>query len=179
LPHSPDDGDRQELVTERLLLRPFVAEDFEAFAAITGDAEVMRYIRAGALTREAAWWQLAKYLGHWQLRGYGLWAVVERAGGRVIGHLGYLDPDGGHGFEMGWALARSAWGKGYAFEGARAAIDHAFTVLDREHIVCLIHPENARSIRLAARLGAVPEGEVHDGGMSLQVFGLHRPGAVP
>ncbi len=163
-----------ELATERLLLRRFRPDDFEAHAAICADAEVMRYIRAGALSRADAWWQLARYLGHWQLRGYGLWAVVERASGRLVGHLGFLEPEGGHGFEMGWALARDAWGKGYALEGTRAALEHAFTALGRDHVVCVIRPENARSIRLAERLGGRLEREIEEGGARLLVYGITR-----
>lgn len=152
-----------ELLTERLLLRAFVPDDFEAHAAICADPDVMRYIRAGALTRAESWWQLARYMGHWQLRGYGLFAVVERATDRLVGHLGYIDPEGGAGFELGWALAREAWGKGYALEGTRAALRHAFTALERDHVLCVIRPENTRSILLAQKLGAtLEEGAAHE-----------------
>lgn len=168
-----------ELFTDRLHLRPFRPGDFEAHAAICADPEVMRFIRAGAITRADAWWQLARYMGHWQLRGYGLWAVVERETERLVGHLGFLDPEGGHGFEMGWALARDAWGKGYALEGTRAALDVAFTALDRDHVLCLIRPDNTRSIRLAERLGARLEGAIEDGGTRLLVYGVARPDGVP
>jgi len=168
-----------ELFTDRLHLRPFRPDDFEAHAAICADPEVMRFIRAGAITRADAWWQLARYMGHWQLRGYGLWAVVERATGRLVGHLGFLDPEGGHGFEMGWALARDAWGKGYALEGTRAALDVAFTALDRDHVVCLIRPDNTRSIRLAERLGARLEGAIEENDTRLLVYGITRPDGVP
>ncbi len=164
-----------ELLTDRLQLRVFCPDDFEAHAAICADPEVMRYIRAGAISRVDSWWQLARYLGHWQLRGYGLWAVVERSTGRLVGHLGFLNPEGGHGFELGWALAREAWGKGYATEGVRAAIEYAWGTLKQDHIVCLIQPENARSIRLAERLGARKEGEIEEQGTRLLVYGLRRP----
>src|SRR5512140_3074762 len=109
----------------------------------------MRYIHAGPLARADAWWNVARYVGHWQLRGYGMWSVVLRSTGDVIGHMGFLNPDGGRGFELGWALARSAWGMGFAREGVRAAIGHAFSVLDQPHIACVIRPENLRSIRVA------------------------------
>lgn len=164
-----------ELRTERLHLRPFRPDDFEAHAEICADPEVMRYIRAGPLGRAESWWQMARYMGHWQLRGYGLWAVVELSTQRLIGHLGYLDPEGGHGFELGWALARASWGKGYAFEGTRAAVDHAFTALERSHLVCLIRPENTRSIRLAEKLGAVFERETEESGNRLHIYGIRRP----
>jgi RimJ/RimL family protein N-acetyltransferase len=163
-----------ELFTDRLHLRPFNAADFEGHAEICADAEVMRYIRAGALSRVEAWWQLARYIGHWQLRGYGLWAVVERSSDRLIGHLGFLNPEGGHGFELGWAFARQAWGKGYALEGVRAAVQYAFAELDRDHLLCLIHPENRRSIRLAERLGAVPEPDITQSGTRLLAYGISR-----
>jgi RimJ/RimL family protein N-acetyltransferase len=166
-----------ELTTERLLLRPFRAEDFDAHAEICADPEVMRYIRAGSLPRVEAWWQMARYMGHWQLRGYGLWAVVERDSGRLVGHLGFLDPEGGHGFEMGWALARHAWGKGYAYEGAQAALGFAFSDLGRDHVLCLIQPVNTRSIRLAGRLGARLEGEIVESGVRLLVYGIRTPRA--
>ncbi len=164
-----------ELQTDRLQLRLFRAGDFEAHAEICADPEVMRYIRAGALSRADAWWQMARYMGHWELRGYGLWAVIERSTDRLIGHLGFLNPESGHGFELGWALARNAWGKGYALEGTRAAVQHAFTTLKREHIACVIHPENTSSLRLAERLGARFEKEIAEAGVRLLVFGIGQP----
>jgi len=166
-----------EILTERLHLRPFRPGDFEAHAAICADPEVMRFIRAGALTRSDSWWQLARYMGHWQLRGYGLWAVVERASDRLVGHLGFLDPEGGHGFEMGWALAREAWGKGFALEGTRAALRYAFATLKKDHVACVIRPDNARSIRLAEKLDARLEREFDEGGVRLLDYGIARDSA--
>ncbi len=148
-----------ELLTPRLLLRPFHPDDFEAHARICGDAEVMKYIRAGALSREDSWWQLARYLGHWQLRGYGCWAVVERSSSALIGHLGFFHAEGGHGLEFGWALAREAWGRGYALEGTLAAKEHGFEALGFTKLLCVIRPDNERSLRLAERLGAEADGE--------------------
>src|SRR5258706_5599233 len=164
-----------ELTTDRLRLRPFRSKDFETHAAICSDAEVMRYIRAGALSRVDSWWQMARYMGHWQLRGYGLWAVIERATDRLVGHLGFLDPEGGHGFELGWVLAREACGKGYALEGTRAALEHAVTVLGHDRILCLIRPQHARSIRLAEKLGGRLAGETEGSGTRLLVFEIRRP----
>jgi len=165
-----------ELFTDRLRLRPFIASDFEAHAEMCADPEVMRYIRAGALSREAAWWQLARYMGHWQLRGFGLWATVERETGRLIGHLGFLEPEGGHGFELGWALSRNAWGKGLATEGVRAALRYGASVLARNRVVCIIQPENDRSIRLAERLGGKLEREFTEDDRRLLQYGLTLPG---
>ena len=164
-----------ELLTDRLCLRRFRPEDFEAHAAICADPEVMRFIRAGAITRADAWWQRARYMGHGDVHGYGLWAVVERATERLVGHLGFLNAEGGHGFEMGWALARDAWGKGYAYEGTREALRVAFTDLGRDHVSCIIRPENERSIRLAEKLGGRLEGAIEENDTRLLVYGISRP----
>jgi RimJ/RimL family protein N-acetyltransferase len=115
---------------------------------------------------------MARYMGHWQVRGFGLWVVVERSTQHLIGHLGFLDPEGGRGFELGWALARHAWGKGYALEGTRAAIHHAFTILNRDHIACAIRPENTRSTRLVERLGGKLEHEIVESGTRLLILGI-------
>lgn len=163
------------ITTERLRLRPISAEDFDAHAEITADPEVMRYIHDGALTRAQAWWNVARYLGHWQLRGYGMWAVIERSSGRTIGHMGFLNPEGGRGFELGWALARDAWGKGYALEGTRPLVNVAFDTLDEPRITCVIQAGNVRSVRIAERLGAAFEREVDENGKRLLIYGIVRP----
>jgi RimJ/RimL family protein N-acetyltransferase len=142
------------LETERLVLRMFGAADFEAYAAMCGDPEVMRFIGDGQpLAPPMAWRSLATVIGHWSLRGYGLWAVTERASGALVGRVGFWNPDGWPGFELGWLLRRSYWGRGYATEAARAALDWAFTQRDQPHVISLIYPDNAASIRVATRLG--------------------------
>jgi RimJ/RimL family protein N-acetyltransferase len=92
-------------------------------------------------------------VGHWSLRGYGLWAVEEQASGVLVGRIGFWNPEGWPGFEIGWMLRRSFWGQGYATEGARRALQYAFTELQQPQVISLIHPENAASIRVAGRLG--------------------------
>lgn len=164
-----------EIVTERLHMRLFRPEDFEAHARINADPEVMRFLPPGPMTRVEAWRQMAQYVGHWQLRGYGMWAVVERSTGELLGRIGLLNPEGGLGFEVGWALARRAWGKGFAFEGAQAAVRHAFTAVGRDHVIAVIHPENVRSIRVAERLGGAREREAEVAGVPLVIYGIRRP----
>jgi RimJ/RimL family protein N-acetyltransferase len=142
------------LETDRLRLRMPRESDIDAYADMCGDPEVMRHIGDGQpLARPVAWRNLAMTLGHWALRGYGLWAVEERATGAFVGRIGFWNPEGWPGFELGWTLRSSFWGKGYATEGARAALRFAFTQLNRSHVVSLIHPDNAASMRVAERLG--------------------------
>jgi len=145
-----------ELLTDRLRLRAFAASDFESYAAMMADPEVTRWLGAGGpMSREDAWRQLAMFAGHWQLRGYGLWAVEERATGRFIGRIGCHYPEGFPAFEIGYTLAREAWGKGYAREGAGASLRYAREVLKQREIVSVIRPDNRASIRVAESLGAV------------------------
>ena len=148
------------LQTERLLLRAFSDADLDAYAAMCADAEVMRYlsVTGALLSREDAWRQMALFAGHWALRGFGMWAVEERESGRFIGRVGLHQPEGWPDRELGWSLAREAWGRGYATEAARAAADYAFRTLRWSHLIHLILPGNDRSIRVAGRLGARPAG---------------------
>jgi RimJ/RimL family protein N-acetyltransferase len=151
----------ETLDTPRLRLRPFRESDWEPYAAMCADPEVMRYLGTGAtLTRDETWRAIAGMLGHWQLRGYGMWAMQTREGGELVGRVGFLDPPGWPGFELGWVLARAHWGRGYATEAATVALRCAFETLCRERVIHLIRPGNGPSIRVAQRLGARPAGEV-------------------
>ncbi|HEU4391878.1 MAG TPA: GNAT family N-acetyltransferase [Blastocatellia bacterium] len=146
--------DAPAIKTARLLLRPLEPSDFEAYAAFSADPDVMRYIAEGRpLTREEAWRNMAMMIGHWHLRGYGNWAVEERSTGSMIGRLGFWNPEGWPGFELGWLIARTHWGQGYATEGARAALDFAFAVLGERRVISLIRPGNRASIRVAEKIG--------------------------
>src|SRR5919206_2698522 len=154
-----------QLVTERLLLRAFRADDFERYAEMMADPDVSRHLMDGRpLTRAEAWRQLAMFAGHWVLRGYGLWAVEERASGEFLGRIGCLNPEGFPAFEIAYTLGRWAWGKGYAREGAAAALQYARETLERTEIVSIIRPANTASIRVATSLGALP-------GESVEFFG--------
>lgn len=163
------------LETERLTLRMLRESDFGAYARMCGDPEVMRYIGDGQpLARPMAWRNLAQMVGHWSLRGYGLWAVEERSSGELVGRVGFWNPDGWPGFELGWLLRRSSWGLGYATEAARAALRFAFTRTNEPHVISLIHPDNAASIRVAQRLGERPAGSVEVMGATVLVYRITR-----
>jgi RimJ/RimL family protein N-acetyltransferase len=150
------------LDTPRLLLRPFRPADADAYAAMCADPEVMRYLSPGGepLSREDAWRQLAMFCGHWQLRGFGTWAVEHRGSGRFAGRIGLHFPEGWPDRELGWTLVRAFWGQGLATEGARAAAEFAFRQLGWKHLISLMLPRNERSIRVAERLGAKPAGRL-------------------
>jgi RimJ/RimL family protein N-acetyltransferase len=149
------------LETPRLLLRKLRESDWEPYAAMCADPEVMRYLGTGAiLSCDDAWRSISGMLGHWQLRGYGMWALESKETGEFLGRTGFLDPPGWPGFELGWVLAKPHWGHGYAIEAARVALGHAFDVLRKDRVISLIRPANARSIRVAQALGETLSGEV-------------------
>lgn len=127
------------------------------------------------MTRLEAWRHMAFLVGHWELLGYGYFAVEEKASGKFIGRIGYTNPDGWPGFELGWTLLPEFQGKGYATEGARFLLEYAFNEMDRDHVISVIHPDNERSIAVAVRLGEKLEGETEIGGMPLLIFGIDRP----
>jgi len=162
------------LETERLLMRFFRESDFAQYKEICKDEEVMRFLGGKAMTELEAWRHMASILGHWHLRGYGVWAVEEKATGRLLGRIGFMNPTGWPGFELGWTLGRESWGKGYAIEGARRALDYAFTEMDRDHVISLIAPENVRSIKVAERLGEKVEGKTELLGNEVLIYGLRR-----
>ena len=119
---------------------------------------------------------MAFLLGHWRLAGCGPWAVEQRETGAFLGVIGFVEPEGWRGLELAWTLARRWWVNGYATEGARAALAHAFTVWQKEHVISLIHPENHASIRVAERIGETLEGSFHHLGREMLCFGIRRPG---
>jgi RimJ/RimL family protein N-acetyltransferase len=162
------------LETERLILRFFREDDFEQYARICADPEVMRFLGGQPLTDFEAWRQMAYFVGHWYFRGYGMWAVEERSTGSLVGRIGFIYPAGWPGFELGWALARDSWGKGYATEGAHRALKYAFTEMNRDHIISLIAPDNTASIRVAERLGEKVESKTELFGKEVLVYGITR-----
>ena len=163
------------LETQRLILRAFCEADLNAYAEMCADPEVMRYIGNGQpLSRSESWRNIAMMLGHWQLRGYGMWAVEEHSSGVMIGRIGCWQPEGWPGFEIGWTLRRAYWGRGFATEAARAAMNHAFGELKQSHVISLIRPENAASRRVAEKLGEKLEGTTEIFGGEAVVYEISR-----
>jgi RimJ/RimL family protein N-acetyltransferase len=96
---------------------------------------------------------LATLLGHWDLRGYGVWAVEDAATGELIGRAGLLHPEGWPDAELNWIIKPSMRGRGLATEAARAALDFAFDQLGFDRVISLIRPENPASGQVAVKLG--------------------------
>ena len=127
------------------------------------DPDVMRFVgKPGDIS--VAWRNVAMMIGHWQMLGYGMWIVVDRNTGNVIGRAGLWNEAGGPGLELGWLIGRSSWGRGYATEAATAALEWTRRHLDADHLISVIHSENHPSIRIAEKLGQqLEKTEVVDG----------------
>ncbi|MBD9537654.1 GNAT family N-acetyltransferase [Stenotrophomonas sp. STM01] len=141
------------LETERLILRPPGRQDFEAFAAFCADPVAMQHL-GGVQPKPVAWRSLAGLVGSWQLLGYSMFSVIEKDSGNWIGRVGPWQPYGWPGTEVGWSIVSSHWGRGYAPEAARAAIDWAFDALGWEEVIHTIAPDNSNSQHVARKLGA-------------------------
>jgi RimJ/RimL family protein N-acetyltransferase len=143
------------LTTERLLLRPWRASDREPFAELNADPEVMEFLPATprAVSDEHA----GRVDSHFQQHGYGFWAVEERGGRPFVGFVGLWHTSFASHFtpciEVGWRLARSAWGRGYASEGAREAVRFGFEDLGLTELVAITVPANVRSRHVMEKLG--------------------------
>lgn len=145
------------LETDRLLLRPPLLKDFEGWAALMGDEQSARHI-GGVQPRSVAFRGLLAMAGAWQLQGFGMFSVIERASGRWLGRIGPWQPEGWPGTEVGWGLRREAWGQGFAPEAARAAIDWAFDQLGWDEVIHCITPDNHASQAVARKLGSARRG---------------------
>ncbi|GAA4172609.1 GNAT family N-acetyltransferase [Phytohabitans flavus] len=168
-----------ELRTERLLLRHWREADLDPWAALNADPEVRAHL-GGPIAREQCAASIARYEADLTSRGWGWWAVEVMASGQLVGFAG-LDPvDDGlpfGGVEVGWRLARSAWGHGYATESARAVLAYGFDALELPEIVAETMAENLRSQAVMRRLGMTHEPSYDfagDGGQHV-VFRLARP----
>ncbi len=166
------------LETERLVLRAPQARDLDAYVAAHDDPRA-RWM-GGNAGREAAWRGFAAVTGHWALRGFGLWAVTEKGSDTCLGTVGCWYPQGWPEREIGWFVFPAAEGRGIAREAALAALGFAWATLGWTTAVSYIHPENARSIALAERLGATRDDAADRPKPELDtlVFRHMRPGTL-
>ena len=168
------------LATPRLRLRRPEPRDFEAFAALCADPEVMRYVGDGApLSRRRAWQAFSGMLGHWALRGYGQFAVESKASGAFLGRVGLYHPDPWPGTEIAWALAREHWGQGLASEAASAVRDWVFGALDLPRLVSVIISENRASIRVAEKIGERFDRDDAIDSAPVRIYAIESPVRAP
>jgi RimJ/RimL family protein N-acetyltransferase len=148
--------------------------DFEEYSAIHMDDEVTKYTARMHLSRMETWRHLAMIVGHWHLRGFGMWGVFEKESGALVGRAGFHQPEGWPDFELGWTFGRNWWGRGYATEAAQRCVRFAFEEMGRDHLISLIDPANVASIRVAERIGETLQGDTQLGEHRLLVYGVRR-----
>jgi RimJ/RimL family protein N-acetyltransferase len=147
------------LETERLRLRGHYPADLVASLAMWQEPAFYQFLGGQPLPEEEVWTKMLRHLGIWALCDYGFWAVEEKATGHYLGVVGFGDWQRSivpslKGFpEVGWVLAPQCHGQGYATEAMQAAFAWADAQFDQPRTVCLIHPDNLPSLRLAAKFG--------------------------
>jgi RimJ/RimL family protein N-acetyltransferase len=142
------------LNTDRLALREITPADLPFLHRIFGDAECMRYYPGTKTSDETASWFQRLAFDSYAHHGFGLWAVVDRQNGALLGDCGITlqeTPEGPEP-EIGYHLWREHWGKGYAIEAATACRDHALFTLGVARIVSIVSPDNIPSQRVAGRV---------------------------
>jgi RimJ/RimL family protein N-acetyltransferase len=162
------------LETERLLLRMPEPTDLDALHRVYGDPEVMRFVGDGRpFSRRRTAAEIERFREGWERDGLSTFVLELRDGGSVVGDVGFaawdpetwrygvpVEPGRRVEIELGWTLARDAWGRGYATEAATAARDWALRELRPPRLISMILPENERSQRVARRIGEHFEREV-------------------
>ena len=151
-----------DATTERLLLERWAPEHAPALAAVNARPEVMRFLNGGTpLTRAESDGVSERVAEHWADYGFGLWAVIVRESGRVVGFAGICHPlwfpAHAREVEVGWRLHPDVWGRGYATEAGREGLRAGFRERGLREIMALVHPDNHRSAAVAERLGMVCE----------------------
>ena len=162
--------------TERLRLTAFDERHFESYASMLGDPTSTRFVGDGEpLDRMNAWRSMAMLLGHWVLRGYGMWAIELKDGGGFVGRVGLHQPEGWPDLELGWMLRTDHRRHGYATEAGRAALEFAFRELGVDRIISLIRVDNSASERVARRLGGRQATTIDFLGHATLVYVYHPP----
>lgn len=169
-----------EIDTERLLLRQWRDGDWHRLHRTYGDPEVMGWIGAPAADLASTAAAVGRMSMHWRLLGYGMFALEERSSRELVGRVGLmLHPDWpleGPKVEVGWTLQRSAWGRGYATEGALASLEFAFRELGLPQIFSMTRPDNTRSRAVMERCGLTKRGELEFHGWRQVHYAIDREG---
>jgi RimJ/RimL family protein N-acetyltransferase len=158
------------LETDRLFLRTFREPDWKDLHKYYSDEQCTKYTIGRKLTEGESWRTMAAMIGHWQLRGYGSYALEEKISHRVLGVAGLDYPNDWPEPEIKWGLIREFWGKGYASEAVRAVKKMWGEYLPELSLISLIHPDNTNSINLAKAVGAYFEKEYEFRGDTWSIY---------
>ena len=153
------------LETDRLILRRLLPSDLDSLFALYRDQDIRRYFPDGTLTYEETKEELDWFLnGHPTHAELGLWATVHKETNQFIGRCGLLPwtieqrPQ----VEVAYLLAKEYWGQGLGTEAAQGILHYGFERLNLSRLICMIHPENQASIKVALKIGMTLEKEMED-----------------
>jgi RimJ/RimL family protein N-acetyltransferase len=142
------------IITPRLILRAFTAEDVDALHRLLSEEGVLRYFpTSDPPSRDRVQQMISRLLAHWQERGYGLWAVESRLSGQLLGRCGLQHVPELDEVEVDFILGKPFWGQGFATEAARASLHFGFDTLGLERVVGIAHVENEASQHVLEKLG--------------------------
>ena len=164
--------------TDRLILRPFSAEDVESHIAMMQDEKTAAFLTSDGKPRAYGdeWRAAATLVGHWSIRGFGFFSVIEKETGDWIGRVGPWEPGGWPSLECGWSISSSRWGMGYAPEAAIASMKWTFDKFpELPRIISVIDPANANSQAVAQKVGEEKTDEIFEfWGHRLEVWAANR-----
>jgi RimJ/RimL family protein N-acetyltransferase len=160
------------LQSERLILREYRLEDFNAFASHFADPKSAAYL--ALVDRDAALSIFSSQAGLWTIQGAGWWAVEVRETGQLAGNVGAFFREGAATIELGWNTYRALWGQGFASEAAELAMNYALEVRREPKIRALIDPGNKPSLRVAQHLGLIYEAETELYGKAVGCYTRER-----
>lgn len=160
----------QRLESERLILRMFREEDWRSMHAHYANPDCTRFTLGRVLSEGESWRLTATLAGHWLLRGYGPYALEEKATGAMVGAVGLWHPVDFPEREIKWAIHPACWGRGYASEAARVVQHMASEVYPGQPPISFIHQDNRSSIRVALAVGAVFEEEIDFRGGRFHIY---------
>jgi RimJ/RimL family protein N-acetyltransferase len=161
-----------EIETARLQLRHFTLDDFDDLFRIYSDPEVMRYL--SLRTKEQTQASLCKHIQHWQEHNFGMYAVIDKESGKMIGRcgLGFLDntPE----VELGYVFDKSYWNMGLATEASKATLNYGFEEIKLDRIVAIAKPENIASVRVIQKIGMKYEKDAHFYNVDVVYYAVSR-----
>ena len=159
------------LTTERLIMRGWRESDLDSLVEFHSDSLTKSIYKIEPI-RGDIWRRIAMGIGHWHLRGFGVWLLEEKETHDYVGQCGHWHPDGWPEVEVGYGVHPRHRGKGYAVEAATLARDYGYEKHHFKRLVSYIQPSNANSIRVAEKMGAVPDGTFDMSGIPHTVY-LH------
>jgi ribosomal-protein-alanine N-acetyltransferase len=162
-----------EVITDRLRLRPLGVDDLDSYAGIMGEPEVGKWFPKGAgYTREDSEKSLNSIMEHWAKYGFGIWAVMRRDSPTLLGRCGLnIIAEIGE-VEVDFAFSKAFWGRGYGTESARAALSYGFQTLSRKVIIGLTKPDNTTSRRVLEKIGMHFVRNVRQWGMDCTYYAI-------